>query len=327
MRPYMRFHGATVVRSTVVARRVACPEPALSRRASGFLIARSPVAVVYVGLAFAAVTGASARDAFPTQTSAGTPPGWAPTRSITGDYWVRTAGAVVEDLRITDGSLMIDAANVTVRRVEIRGGRIENRPGSRCNNGLVVEDTTITRSARQTRDSDQPVIGVGGYTARNVKIDNVPEGFRVGGGSDGGCGPVTIENTYVRIVPPDVCHDWHGDGIQGYDGPSLTIRNVALKLVETRDCGGTAPFFYPNRQGNDSVDIDRLLVDGGGYAFRLGMPGAVRNLKIVDNSWGYGPIDVKCTAVTLWRAEIVTLDTDGQPVDLRTQPCNTEEGG
>ena len=79
-------------------------------------------------------------------------------------------------------------------------------------------------------------------------------------------------------------------------------------------------------QGNTSVDIDGLLVSGGGYAFRLGMPGPVRNLKIVDRSWGYGPIDVKCSAVTAWDAKIVTLGANGQPTDVRTQPCNTETG-
>ncbi|WEX91241.1 hypothetical protein PZN02_004885 [Sinorhizobium garamanticum] len=287
----------------------------------------STVAAVGITLLFMLEATASGRDTFPTQASAGTPPGWIPTKSIVGDYWVRTPGTVIEDLQITDGDLIIDAPNVTVRRVELRGGRIDNLPGTRCRNGLVIEDTTVTRSARETRDSNQPVIGTGGYTARNVKIDNVPEGFRVGGGSDDGCGPVIIEDTYVRIVPPDVCRDWHGDGIQGYDGPPLTVRNVALKLVEVHDCGGTAPFFYPHSQGNSSVEIDRLLVDGGGYPFRLGMRGSVRNLKIVDNSWGYGPIDVKCAVVTTWDAKIVVLDAQGQPIDLRMQPCNTEDGG
>ncbi|MDK1374015.1 MULTISPECIES: hypothetical protein [unclassified Sinorhizobium] len=280
------------------------------------------VAAAWIGLALALAPRASGQDLYPTLASAGTPPGWTPTRSITGDYWVRSAGAIVEDLRITDGNLMIGAPNVTVRRVEIRGGRIDNVPGDRCNNGLVIEDTTITRSARQTRDTDPPVIGIGGYTARNVKIDNVPEGFRVGGRSND-CGPVVIENSYVRIVPPDICQDWHGDGIQGYDGPPVMVRNVVLKLVETRACGGTAPFFYPDAQGNSSVDINRMMVEGGGYPFRLGMTGSVRDLKIVNESWGYGPIDVKCTLVPTWSAKIVSIDADGQPVDLRAQTCST----
>lgn len=291
------------------------------------------VLVALLGIVFATVliTRSAGSDrhidatGFPTRESAGVPDGWTPARTVTGNYWVRTPGAVVEDLRLVDGVLFVDAADVTIRRVEIIGGRIENVPEDECRNGLLIEDTTITRSNAQTADTDQPVIGVGGYTARNVSLDDVPEGFRVGGTSMG-CGPVIIEDTFVNVTPPDVCNDWHGDGIQGYDGPALTVRNTTLHLVETGNCGGTAAFFYPHSQGNTSVDIDRLLVDGGGYPFRLGMPGTVDNLAIVDGSWGYGPIDVKCSVVTSWDAQIVTLNGNGQPTPLRNQPCNTESG-
>ncbi|MGI6850722.1 hypothetical protein [Mesorhizobium sp. 1B3] len=286
--------------------------------------------------AFGAVKLAEARSAsrgmkaerlFPSRGTTGIPSNWVPVRSLTGDYWVREPGAVVEDLRITDGDLMIDAPGVTIRRVEIRGGRIDNRPGSECHNGLVIEDTTVTRSTAPTLDTDQPAIGVGGYTARNVKIDNVAQGFRIGGASDGKCGPVTIEDSFARVVAPDICRDWHGDGIQGYDGPPLRVRNVTLELGTAIGCGGTAPFFYPSNQGNASVDIDGLLVSGGGYPFRLGMPGSVKDLNIVVKSWGYGPIDVKCSVVKIWDAAIVTLDANGQPGASYWQPCNTENGG
>ena len=43
------------------------------------------------------------------------------------------------------------------------------------------------------------------------------------------------------------------------------------------------------------MDIAGLIVEGGGYAFRLGMPGNVQGLNIINNSWYYGPIDVKCS--------------------------------
>jgi hypothetical protein len=231
---------------------------------------------------------------------------------------------VVQDLRITNGNLLIAAPNVTVRRVEIIGGRISNSSGRQCWNGLVIENTTIRRGAG-TNAADPPAVEPGGYTARNVELDGVPEGFRVGGRSTG-CGAVTIENSYVRIQRPDNCGDWHGDGVQGYDGNSVRVRNLTIVFQEN-GCGGTAPFFYPHSQGNTSVDIDGLLVQGGGFPFRLGMPGSVRNLNIVRSSWGYGPIDVKCSVLSAWSANTVTLDGGGQPVDKRAQPCNTESGG
>ena len=245
-------------------------------------------------------------DRFPTATSAGVPAGWAPDRSVTGDYTVSTAGAVIEDLRITNGSLLVRAPNVTIRRVQVLGGVIDNQTNA-CFNGLTIEDTSITRGPGQvTRDTDPSAIMVGGYTARNVSIIGVPEGFRVGGDS-AGCGPVVIEDSYVHVIPPDVCNDWHGDALQGYDGPAVTVRNTVLRLTASRGCGATAPFFYPSGQGNTHADIDGLVVDGGGYPFRLGTTGTVRNLHIIDNSWGYGPISVACRLLSSWQASVSTL--------------------
>jgi hypothetical protein len=243
---------------------------------------------------------------------------------VQGDYWVRTPGAVVEDLRIEDGVLYVDAPDVTLRRVEVVGGIIDNEPGSVCRNGLLIEDTTVRRGTR-TADSDLSAVGIGGYTARNVKIDGTSEGFRVGGKSVG-CGPVVIEDSWVRASAPDSCGDWHGDGIQGYDGPALTVRNTYLELEERSGCYGTAPFFYPSGQGNTSAVVDGLVVKGGGYPFRLGTAGVVRGVRIVDGSWGYGPISVACSLLTTWSAELVRLDAAGQPVTVRSQSCNTEDG-
>ena len=261
--------------------------------------------------------GAAPAAGFPTATSAGTPSGWTPTRTITGAYTVRTAGAVVEDLRIR-GDLVIAAPNVVVRRVEIIGGAIDNSPGSVCGNGLLIEDTTILASG-PTTDDGVPAIGHGGYTARNVLIEGTPEGFRVGGLSMG-CGAVAIHDSFVRVTSPTSCTDWHGDAIQGYDGPALKVRNTVLVIDERPDCGGTAPFFYPDSQGNTSVDVDGLLVVGGGYPFRLGTTGRVQNLNIATG-WGYGPIEVRCALLTAWSARIVTVSPTGQPVAVRNLSC------
>lgn len=241
---------------------------------------------------------------------------------VTGDLWISTPGAVVEDLRITNGVLYVDAPNVTIRRAELVGSRIVNDPRSGCNNGLLIEDTTVVPRGD---DGGMSAIGTGGYTARNVKIDGVTEGFRVGGNSIG-CGPVVIENSWVRVVPPKVCGDWHGDALQGYDGPALTVRNTYLELAETGECGGTAAFFYPHSQGNTSVTIDGLVVSGGGYVFRLGMPGTVTGLRVVDNSWGYGPMNVKCSVVSSWSAQVVRPNADGSTTPLRNLGCTTEDG-
>jgi hypothetical protein len=163
-------------------------------------------------------------------------------------------------------------------------------------------------------------VGTGGYTARGVEINGLPEGFRVGG-NHSGCGPVVIEDSFARVVRPDVCGDWHGDGIQGYDGSQLTVRSTTLLLIED-GCGGTAPFFYPDRQGNDSVDIDGLLVSGGGASFRLGTPGTVSNLFVEEDSWYYFPVDVLCSRLAHWEATIATVTSSGAVEPVRSQPCD-----
>jgi hypothetical protein len=265
---------------------------------------------------------------FPNPANTGTPLGWVPVSTRTTDLRVTTAGAVVQDIRLVNADIIVDAANVTIRRVEIQGGRINNAPGSVCRNGLIVENTSIIRAPAQiTRATDEPAVMHGGYTARGVEVIGLPEAFRVGGRASLSCGPVTLENTFAKVVSPDVCGDWHGDGVQGYDGPAVTVRNMTIDFTELGGCGGTAPFFYPRNQGNTSATIDRLLVKGGGFAFRNGMPGSVRGLKIVDTSWGYGPIDVRCSVLTGWDAQIVKIDTNYQVTSaVRTQSCNTESG-
>jgi hypothetical protein len=261
---------------------------------------------------------------FPTRRTAGVPVGWKPKRTLDSTLTVSQPGAVVEDIRIVNGDLNIAAPNVTVRRVEVQGGVINNFAGSECASGLKLIAVTVRRAPGQVTEGDFSAIGVGGYTARRVEIVGLPEGFRVGGVDDN-CGPVKVINSFALVTSPDVCEDWHGDGLQGYDGDSLTLRRSVLKMRMREDCGGTAPFFYPADQGNTSVNIDGLIVDGGGYPFRLGMPGTVRGLHIVQGSWVFGPIDVKCSVLSSWEADIAVLK-GGQPKPVRGQRCNTEEG-
>lgn len=260
---------------------------------------------------------------WPNASNTGTPPGWAPTTARATDLTVTTPGAVVEDIRFVNADLIINAPNVTVRRVEMQGGRIVNDPGATCSTGTVIEDVSLIRAPGQTtRATDPPAVGTGSYTARRVKIDGLPEGFRVGGKSTG-CGPVSIEDSYVHIRYPDVCGDWHGDGVQGYDGPAVTVTHSTMWLEESGSCGGTAPFFYPAGQGNTSATVNGLIVRGGGYAFRLTTGGSVQGLRVVDGSWGFGPIEVDCGAVSPWQADVVTVDAAWNPTVVRSQPCNT----
>lgn len=230
---------------------------------------------------------------------------------------------MVRDIRIVNADLVIAADNVTVRRVEIQGGAINTQPGATCSRDTLIEDTSVVRAPGQLTSGDWPAVYPGGYTARRVRVEGLPEGFRVGGRSVG-CGPIAIEDSFAHVVSPDVCGDWHGDALQGYDGPAVTVRNTTLHLDQRSGCGGTAPFFYPASQGNTRADIAGLLVVGGGFPFRLGMPATVTGLRIAAGSWAYGPIEVACSKVTSWEARVVSVDSSYQPIGSGTaQACNT----
>jgi hypothetical protein len=255
---------------------------------------------------------------FPTQANTGTPPGWTPASTVNGNVTVTTPGAVIQDLQVNDGDIIVNAAGVTVQRCLLVGGSLQANV-----NGTVFQDCEIRKSATiPTTDAGNERVG-GGYIARRLKLTGVPEGFRAGGGSSGITG-VRIEDCYAQIHWPDVCNDWHGDGLQGYDGPPIVVRNMTIDFIETGSCGGTAPFFVPANQGNTSVDIDRLLLKGGGESFRCGVPGTVTNLFVVRT--GNAPIDVKCSVITQWSAWLCDLDGAGQPTNLAVQACNTEGG-
>lgn len=254
----------------------------------------------------------------------GVPAGWAPAQTRSSSLVVTQPGAVVQDVLLTRGDIIVNAPNVTLRRVKLQGGRVINTQGG-CKNGLLVEDSTFEPAPGQQYATDtEGMTGTGGYTARRVLVWRRQEGFRVGGKGD--CGPVLIEDSFAKIaIPPGCPGDPHSDGIQGYHGPALSVRNVTIDFREA-SCG-TAPFFVPHSQGNTSVDVNGLLVMGGGYSFRLGVPGTVRGLKIVDDSWHYGPVDVRCSGVTGWEAQLVTITPDYQVSGVRgTQACRGTGG-
>jgi hypothetical protein len=260
------------------------------------------------GTDYDSFTTDAAAAVFPNPQTAGTPQGWTPATTTASSIIVTTPGAVIEDMLLTGGAdIVVKAPNVTIRGVELQGGYIEN-DAPICANGLLIEDTKLSPGPGQDERAGEGAISYGGYTARRVEITGRSEGFRVS--SAGECGPVTIEDSFVKIVPPPGCGDWHGDGIQGYGGAAVTVRNTTIDM-RTSGCYGTAPFFRPAGQGNvGPATIDGLLVMGQGYPFRLGTSGTVNGLRVVEGSWIFGPVDVDCSRISQWEAKRVTIDAN-----------------
>ena len=264
------------------------------------------------------------RAGFPNPANTGVPPGWQPSQIRTTDLRVTQPGKVVKDVLLRNADLLVEARNVKIRRVKLQGGVIDNWPGSSCDGrGLLIEDTTIEPAPGEPYTSDgEGVIRWGGYTARRVEIWNRGEGFRVAD-----CGPVRILGSFARIQgdTADCPLDLHSDGIQTVHSQGLTVKNSTL--IFGNQCG-TAPFFVSSRsQATGAYKVDRLLVEGGTYPFRLGLRARVSGLRIVKDSWVYGPIDVKCSVIQRWGAKIVTINPQYRVTDVvRKQPCNTEGG-
>jgi len=265
---------------------------------------------------------------FPNPATTGVPAGWQPARTRSTDITVVRPGALVHDVLLTDSSnIIVKAPNVTIRRVKLQGGVIDNSQDG-CNSGLVVEDSTIEPEPGDPYGSDgEGVVRDGGYTLRRVEIMNRGEGPRVSG-----CAPVTVEDSFIYIKGdewPDCPRDLHSDGMQAYGGKGVNIRNATI--IFGNHCG-TSPYFMGYGGKSASVptintgtyNVDHLLVSGGGYVFRQQVPGSVTGLRIVRN-WLFGPIDNRCSVLRPWEAKIVTIDANYRVTRiLRKQRCNTE---
>lgn len=242
--------------------------------------------------------------AFPTEATTGVPAGWVPAQTITDQNLViTTPGTVVQDVRMVRGNIWVRAANVTIRRVEMQGGRINN---SCCINqdpyddtvagtsapGMLVEDVTFANPPGVAHTDDVYYrLGDSNYTARRIKILDQLEGFRSGGGNLPGAGEVTIEDSYVRLDTTTIVNvgcGGHPDGVQGYVGFHTTIRHNTIDLFTTGgSCENAAVFIADDSHGADV--IGNLLL-GGAFTLRPGDgPFTIQDNLIAEGTWQYGP--------------------------------------
>ena len=218
---------------------------------------------------------------------------------------------------------------MTVRRVEFEGGFIKNNidladesNDAVCGTNLLIEDTTFEPEAGQPFTDDFSAVADGGYTARRVEMVNRGEGFRLGG-----CGPVTIEDSFVHIVGgitgdcDNPFPDPHSDGIQGFGGKGLTATNNTITFGE--QCG-TGPYSVGWGSANpanppDNVgdyNIDRLLVAGGSYSFQHMTEDAdIRGLWIVKGQLAFGPRLSACSKIDHREAKLATLNHSHRDAD------------
>jgi len=255
---------------------------------------------------------------FPNQATTGVPAGWVPATIRTGG-WTITAPGVYTDVRVT-GGIHVAVDNVSLLRVEVIDGVVNTETASGCRHGTALDQVTIRSSGNAPFDATNGAVTPGGYTATRVKVKNLTEGFRAGGGSVG-CGPVTIRDSFA-LIRGDDCHC---DGVQVYDGAGLTVDGLTVDWAVT--VAGTTAFFAPSGEAaGGPVNVKRLLLKGGGFALTDAIPGSVDNYFYVAGSAVYGAMAVDCAVVAYSNGHMGAIDSNYQPVSSMALPCGGGKG-
>jgi hypothetical protein len=293
---------------------------------------------------------------FPNRRTTGTPDGWVPRETRSTDLSVNTAGAVVEDLRLTNGSsILINVPNVTVSRVEIEGGSIWLSGAACTGTPALIEDSTMEPPTGTAYGAGNASIGPGNFTARRVEIYRRGEGWR--GADCGGDVAMPLNTTRVEdsftyiqggnawpacLAVNGVEEQNHPDGYQSYHARGWTFVNNTFVFANL--CG-SSPFFAGHGVNNPDAPtinlgeyhVKRMLVAGAGYTYRHQTKGSAVGLRIVNKGWYYGPLASRCSVLSPWEAKLVNIDVPVGPdktfpadADYRVtsvvanKPCDTE---
>lgn len=215
-----------------------------------------------------------------------------------GTVTVDQDGAVVEDLDI-DGQIMVNADNVTIRRVKITSGDYYPIRYDDPHRGLVVEDSEIIG----TSDDVTAAISFAHYTARRVNVHGGADGFKADA-------DVLIEDCWVHDLRN--ADGQHNDGVQSTGGKGVTLRHNVIAgasnaAVQTGDEGAAT----------EDLLIECNWLSGGGYTLNIRGTGATvpKNTRIIGNRFGrdyaYGPWTLDDPNPTVTGN---VYDDDGSPI-------------
>jgi hypothetical protein len=238
--------------------------------------------------------------AYPTPACTGVPAGTKLTSlapNLDGvTYRVTTRGAVLNGVHIA-GNLLITADDVTVRNSQIDGTVLDEY--SNKSYSFTITDSTVGPAVGCLTD---PGIGQANFKASGVLVRGHGDGFRDSGDN------ITIRESYVHLCsnPGD-----HSDGIQTYmAGRGLVFDHNTVDQRDAKDI--TAPIFLVDDHTVDVTVTDNLIM-GGTYSIQLKNAHGtlvVRNNKLVDRSWVYGPVDADCGRIDWSGNTLVTIDRD-----------------
>lgn len=260
---------------------------------------------------------------YPKPSCTGVPPGTRLTDlalNVENDaYRVTQDGTVLDAVHIP-GILIISANNVTVKNSLIDGSIINEPQQGVIYKNLMVIDTTIG----PTSGCFTALAGVSetNYTAIRVLVQHHEDGFWIAGP-----GNVTVRDSYSKgCAKPDGSS--HSDGIQ-----AVCFINPCTGLVfdhNTIDLIGVDATFpiHNGGPGTSTFTVTNNLVGGGAYTivteWKAGPNWQIKNNKIVDKAWVYGPTSAENTCAHQdWSGnQIVTIDSNYNITSVvRDQPC------
>lgn len=227
---------------------------------------------------------------------------------ISGDY-AAPAGAVIEGKRIT-GRLIVGGGGATIRNSEIYGGITNYPSGGR----YTVTDSTI---GAPTGCNGGIGLASENYTAERVHVRSFGDAFR--GSTTTGASDILIRDSYALLCSQP---GFHSDGYQGYQA-GTNVKLIHNTLDQRGAPDSTAPIF--NADGSKALWAEDNLVAGGGFSLRVydvpGQKSTVRDNKVVDGSWQYGPVNSSCG--DQWTGNtIVRIDSEYRVTStVRSMPC------
>ena len=217
---------------------------------------------------------------YPDATNTGVPSGVSLTNS--GSVTVATDGAVVQNLNITDGQIIIRANNVTIKNTRITTCTYYpiDYPDSPYT-GLVVQDTEIYSTCPTTTAG----LSFANFTALRVNIHGSTDGIKANSN-------VVIKDSYIHDLAPS--SGSHNDGVQSTGGSNVTFQH---NTCDTGDIGDCIQF----GSSDTGWTVTNNLVHSTGWAFN-GNDGT-KNSSFTNNRFArvsawYGPASLPGSGIT-----------------------------
>ncbi|MET1016049.1 MAG: right-handed parallel beta-helix repeat-containing protein [Leifsonia flava] len=232
-----------------------------------------------------------------------------------GDITVTAPGTVIDSLDVR-GSIVVKAANVTIKNSIIRG-----RAGSGpLVNNLLHNPNLVIQDSELFAAMDRRVSGIMGshFTATRLNIHHVTDGIHLTDGE------VTLKDSWLHDnLHLDKDPAWNGtpthdDGIQVQGGSNITIDHNTLTGAHN-----AALMVTQDRARVTNLSWTRNYADNGGCTINIaqGSLGPVTGMKITDNTFGRNTSIANCAIIAPTTTKIDTQRNywadDMSPVAVR----------